>query len=230
MSEQLSRSYPRSIPFQPPQAPLPPAPPARLWRWTLLLLGSTGVIAVALVVAGILTLQHAGRRPEPPQPPPETAGGGARDPVPHPERNNPAAPLAEPVKSADTSRQTDRLLEALGGLTAAHLYQTYLNIGLLADNTESDVYTIAEAKKLLETLTGLLDTVDRQLAKVAEQELRPEDRKALARCRPLVVLLGTQAAELNAYWDTGDKEHTRKFHQAREEAWAGIRELLGFRE
>src|SRR5262245_57768816 len=39
----------------------------------------------------------------------------------------------------------ERMLETLGGLSAAHLYQSYLNIGLLADAVENETYTEAQA-------------------------------------------------------------------------------------
>src|SRR5262249_5340494 len=130
----------------------------------------------------------------------------------------------------------DALLEPLGGLAGTHLYQSYLNIGFLADATEGDVYTTAEAKKLLATVMGMMDKVDEQLGKLAGAGLAEEDQKRLARTRELSTLLRTQAKELRAYWDTPDKDkiikadHEKKYHKAREDAWSGIRDLLGIEE
>src|SRR5262245_49106292 len=176
MSQPFSQSYPRSLPYSPPQPP-PTAPEVRLWRWTLLLVGSTAALLIALIVAGFLMWNRGGRRPDPAKSAP--ARTWARDPTPT--RDARPLPPAPPIKPTpepppEASKSADRLVEALGGLTAAHLYQAHLNIGLLADSVESRVYTLAEAKKLLETLTSLLDTVDRQLTRVGEQELKPEDQ------------------------------------------------------
>jgi hypothetical protein len=236
MSQSTPRSYPRSTPYQTPRETA--ARESRLWLWTWVLVGSTGVTVFVLVAGGIYVLSGSGKRRADPEksntPAPRTwvrdltpAMIADVEPRPASAPEKPVDPQPEPVKPAAPNLQAERLLEALGGMTAAHLYQTYLNIGLLADSAESEVYTTAEARKLLETLTSLLGTVDRQLSKIAEQDLRPEDRKPLERTRQIVTLLRTQSNELKAYWDTGDKEHTARFHKAREEAWVGIRELLG---
>jgi hypothetical protein len=143
----------------------------------------------------------------------------------------PAAPPNEPA-----APPADRSLEAIGGLSAAHLYQTYLNLGMLADATENDVYSESEAKNLLKTVSALMDKVDIQLGRVLESSTDPEDKKKLEQVRDLTKLLRAQARELRAYWDTpekdtaGKKEHETKFHKAREEAWAGIKELLNIKD
>jgi hypothetical protein len=121
-------------------------------------------------------------------------------------------------------------------LTAANLYQTYLGLGLLADGMEKDVYSVTEARKLLATLTALLDSVDAQLAVVAKGDIEAEDRQMLQRSGALAALLRTQAKELRAYWDTPDSDmtartsHEQRFHQARDQAWAALKELLGVEE
>jgi hypothetical protein len=117
-------------------------------------------------------------------------------------------------------------MEALGGLTGAHVYQSFLNIGLLADAWENDVYDEADAFQMLDTVARMIEGVDRQLAGLGDAEMNPDDQQALRRSRELLALLRTQARELRAYWKTGEKEHADRFHGARETAWAGIKELL----
>jgi len=130
----------------------------------------------------------------------------------------------------------ERSLEAMGGLTAAHLYQSYLNIGMLADAAENDVYSTDDAKKLLTTILAWMDNVDGQLVRLADANLEPDDQKRVTQVRQLTTLLRAQAKELRAYWEApesdaeGRKEHEMKFHKAREAAWNGIRELLGIKE
>ena len=117
-------------------------------------------------------------------------------------------------------------MSALGSLTAAHHYQTYLNLGLLADAWEKDVYEEDEATKLLAVVMGMIEGVDRQLVRIEKASSKEDDRKALARCRELGALLKTQAKELAAYWESGEKEHVEAFHKARTLAWARLKELL----
>ncbi len=141
-----------------------------------------------------------------------------------------AASAGEANRPANASGGKDRSLETMGSLTAAHLYQGFLNIGLLADARESEVYTATEAEKLLGSVTRMLDSVDRGLARMQDDSLKDEDKEAVAHARQLGGLLRTQARELRAYWQTGDKERADKFQKARQESWSGIQAILGIED
>src|SRR5689334_96592 len=65
------------------------------------------------------------------------------------------------LPSGEERRQ---LLETIGTLTAAHCYQTYLNIGFVADGKARGSYTDDEAYRFLDLIVSLLDSVDRKLA------------------------------------------------------------------
>jgi hypothetical protein len=229
---------------------------AQLRRWMMTLAITTIGIVVLAVGVGVYFVTLALRRLETPpvavakappserkavvqrtddKPPPELlpkkeVSAPAVTPLPAASRE-PATPPREPAEPA-----VDRSLEAIGGLSAAHLYQTYLNLGMLADATDGDVYNESDAKNLLKTITVLMDKVDTQLGRVLEASTDPEDKKKLEQVRDLTKLLRAQARELRAYWDTpekdtaGKKEHETKFHKAREEAWAGIKELLNIKD
>lgn len=124
----------------------------------------------------------------------------------------------------------DTVSEALGELTASHLYQTYLNIGLLADSVEGEVYEKDEAKKVLDTVAGLMTSVDKQIDRVARQVLSAEERKAAEQAQQIMNSLRTQARELQSYWENGQKDHVTRFHQARKDSWDGIKTLLNITE
>jgi hypothetical protein len=121
----------------------------------------------------------------------------------------------------------DRALETMGTLTAAHLYQSFLNLGLLADAREREVYTEQEAEKLLDSVVRMIESVDRRLGQLSDDGFKEEDREAVEQARELSGLLRTQARELRAYWQTGDKKHADKFQQARQQSWSGIQAVLG---
>lgn len=245
MSEVPSEMYPRSLPFRAPDQQA--AREAQLRRWTLLLaVGSVTALSVSVGLGAYLA-QRTNRRadvaekPEAPRPRPallpplrekeEDLAPREDKPVPPtPREKKPAETVKLPVEpltpapAVETKRE--KVLEALGGLAAAHLYQTYLNIGMLADAWENDVYTDAEAKDLLTKITGVVDRVDRQLADASKSGLEGDDLKAVERTRELTALLRTQARELKAYWETGDKKNADRYHKVREEAWTGISEVL----
>jgi hypothetical protein len=121
----------------------------------------------------------------------------------------------------------ERMLETLGGLSAAHLYQSYLNIGLLADAVENETYTEAQANSMLAQVVSLMDLVDRQLDKLAKMDLSAEDKQDVERIRNLSGLMRTQVAALRTWWRTGDAAQAVRYHDAREKSWAALTEALG---
>jgi hypothetical protein len=162
--------------------------------------------------------------PAPQQPAPKETPAASKEKPAATEPQKPSKPVAGAAGAL-----ADHALEALGGFTAAHLYQTYLNLGLLADAVEGEVYTVAEAKKLLDTVNDLVDTVDRQLTRVSA-DLKDEDEKTLERTKQLTALLRTQSRELRAYWQTNEKDNATRFHKAREEAWTNLKTLLNIQD
>jgi hypothetical protein len=124
----------------------------------------------------------------------------------------------------------ETVVEALGGLTASHLYQTYLNIGLLADSVEGEVYEKDEARKLLDTVAGLMSAVEQQLDRLGRQTLKGDERKAVEQARLVTNSLRTQTRELMAYWEKNEKENVTRFHQARQDSWNSIKVLLNIQE
>jgi hypothetical protein len=140
-------------------------------------------------------------------------------------------PVVKPVASAPTPNvATDRYLEALGSLTAAHLYQSFVNIGLLADAVESEQLEIAEAEKTLGTIVRLMTVVETQLDQIANTDLDANDEEAMRKIRAQAETLRSQAAALRAYWANGEAEQIAAFHDARAKAWSGIRDMLGLED
>jgi hypothetical protein len=143
--------------------------------------------------------------------------------------NRGSAPAATATTVAETAPRpsNERMLETLGGLSAAHLYQSYLNIGLLADSVESAAYTEAQANSMLTTVSSLMDMVDRQLDKLTKGELSKDDKLEVERIRGLSQLLRAQITVLRAYWRTGDAREAKRYHEVREKAWTRLSEVLG---
>jgi len=141
--------------------------------------------------------------------------------------NAPPPSNDKPVPAATPKTANDRMLETLGGLSAAHLYQSYLNIGLVADAVEKDTYTAAHASQMLTTVSGLMDVVDKQLERLAKMDLGADDKRDVQRIRAISSLMRVQIASLQAFWLTNDQQHAVRYHQTREKAWAGLSEVLG---
>jgi hypothetical protein len=216
MPENAYREYPRGLPHQAPaRAPQADAPrrsflPTALGALALVVVTAAGTVALLHLTSG---RSQAEREPDPPQ-------------VEAPPR--PSKPLAQPAKVVPLTRTArERFLAALGMLSAAQVYQTYLNIGLLADGVESEAYTKAQAEEMLATVVGLLDQGDRQLDAIRQTDLDADDRQNVQRIQGLTVLLRRQASALRAYWATGDREQITRYHQARESTWKSLSDALG---
>lgn len=128
--------------------------------------------------------------------------------------------------TAKEKSERSSLLEAVGSLAASQLYQAYLNIGFLADGKAEGTYEEKEARQLLGSVLGLLDTLDQQMTKVGKLDLDKEDKAALEEISRLSTLLRRQGEELQAFWKSGDKERGARYERARQQAWEGIRALL----
>jgi hypothetical protein len=118
------------------------------------------------------------------------------------------------------------LLETVGLLAGAQLYQTYLNIGLLADSAAEDVYEAAEAAQLLGSVVQPLEKIEKQLEKVAALKLTKDDAAAITRMKKIAGLLRQQGKALQAYWDTDMEDHKKKYEEARQAAWKDLSDLL----
>jgi hypothetical protein len=130
----------------------------------------------------------------------------------------------EAAKDAPERRQ---LLESLGALTAAHGYQTYLNIGFIADGKAKGTYTEKDAYKLLDSVLALVSSVDRKLAALDKIDLDREDRASLEQMRQLSSLLRKQAKDLQTFWDTGKDEDAAQYESVRKDSWTALSKLMG---
>jgi hypothetical protein len=138
-----------------------------------------------------------------------------------------AQPTGHDQPVAATKPPNDRLLEALGCQSSVHLYQTYLNIGLIADAVENEACTATEGSNMLKTVAGLMDVVDKQLEAVNMMDIREEDKEGVQRIRAISSLMRVQLASLQAYWLSGENQHVVRYHQTREQAWSELKQVLG---
>src|SRR5262249_11238294 len=118
------------------------------------------------------------------------------------------APEKREVSAADVNAN---LTETVGLLSGLYLYQSYLNIGLLADGKAERLYDDKAARSVLDSILNPLETVDRQLEKVGKQVRSSADRDAVDHIRVMVDLLRRQGKELKAFWDSGLPEDGTRY-------------------
>ena len=99
-------------------------------------------------------------------------------------------PLAQPGDSAvqrvlpAPADPRAHLTETVGLLSGLYLYQTYLNIGLLADGKAERLYDEKASRQVLASVVTPLDAVDRQLAQIGAQAETAADRPVPERRQP----------------------------------------------
>lgn len=238
MTATAKKKYPQAAPFR---APEEIAAQCERWRrrsyWLIATVISVSVLGITSV--GIL-IKTA--RATPPLAP------SAADPMTVFERNTSIPEITQPklkpslvsitpptlpkkvtvpqAGNVKRDSQRDRLLEAMGNLSAAHLFQSYLNIGLLADGVESDAYSPKEAEDTLHSIHEIMDQVTSQLDLVAKLDLEGEDLAAIEQIKTATVLLRVQAKCLENYWTTGESKNAEEYHEARKAAWKGLSKIL----
>jgi hypothetical protein len=134
-----------------------------------------------------------------------------------------------PKVSAEAGNAAERrqLLETIGALIAAHCYQTYFNIGLLADGRAKGTYNDKDATKVLDSIFSILGTVEQKLTALDKLALDKDDRASLTQMKELSGLLRRQADDLQSLWDNGREEDAARYENTRKDAWAAISKLLG---
>ena len=214
----------------------------RLWKPALTLV----VLLVLTTAIGLLSrgntssAQSPVDEPAKPMPegpkeyiPPKTVGPAKAVPASPPaaasqaEESSKAATTPKVSAEGGTATERRQLLETIGALIAAHCYQTYFNIGLLADGRAKGIYNDRDANKVLDSVLSILATVDQKLTALDKLALEKEDRASLAQMRELSVLLRRQANDLQAVWDNGREDDAARYESSRKDAWAAISKLLG---
>jgi len=193
-------------------------------------LWASGLSAVLVAAAGgaLLVRGDSPSKTDPPaaeaaNPNPAAAAPPAAKPADPPPAD---APKPDGLrKKAEAERA--QLLETVGCLTAAHYFQTYLNIGFIAEGKAQGTYTDKDARKVLDSVLSLLNSTDGKLEALSKIELDKDDRERLEQLRAASGLLRQQGKELQTYWETGKDENAAKYESLRKNAWATISKLMG---
>jgi len=135
--------------------------------------------------------------------------------------------FADVQPNAPVENETvDQMLEAIGTMGSVQLYQTYLNIGFIADGKGQEIYSDEDASELLASVVGPLDRVTKQFEALKRVAAAADDKKALDRLAKIAGMLKTQAASLETLWETGSNADGDRFETSRQEAWNEISDFL----
>src|SRR5437867_3808726 len=90
-----------------------------------------------------------------------------------------AADTPQGTPSHENKASSEPMLEAIGTLAASQLYQTYLNIGFLADEVADGTTQEKDARPILASVIAALDRSDKQLESVGKLSLAAGDRQSI---------------------------------------------------
>src|SRR5262245_59713652 len=182
-------------------------------------------VVVALILSAfLLGPSSAQQTAEPPLADPPGAGARQRAPqTVKPPLARPGVGVPNVAVPADPRAQ---LTETVGLLSGLYLYQTYLNVGLLADGKAERLYDEKAARAVLKSVLTPLDAVHNQLSRIGAMAETAADRDAAARLLHVVGLLRRQGQELVTFWDTGRAGDGARYEATRQEAWRQLSALL----
>jgi len=118
------------------------------------------------------------------------------------------------------------LTESVGLFASLQLYNTYLNIGILADAMAAELYPPGDVNQLLGSVVVPLERVEKQLDKISLLKLSKEDLEAVARMKEVAGLLRLQGKELDLFWGKGQSQNGKNYEAARQAAWKELNLLL----
>lgn len=132
------------------------------------------------------------------------------------------ATSAPTANAADDGR-----LEAIGGLSAAYMYTTYIAIGTTADGFGKDVYQAEQVKSIMTGFIGSMDAVKKQLSKVQANLTDPGDVRYIGEAVQIFSLLQDEARSLSKFAASKDNVDFQAYDRARTTVWPKIQKLLG---
>lgn len=137
-----------------------------------------------------------------------------------------AAHRAQPQ---DEGKLQTTLLESVGALSGAFLYQTNMIVGLICDAKAKGIYDDETAHAVLGNAINICTTVDKQWEALHGSGLSDEDKNFLAQMGATGDLVKKEGEELKAFWETKDAAHGKAYEEARKQATEKINQVLGIK-
>ena len=132
---------------------------------------------------------------------------------------------APAVRAADDAQ--DALLRALGGATAAYLYETHQKVGILADARTKKLYDKDTCDKEIGVSINILKVVDKQMADLLDAGIPASEKKTVKSIRTIISKQIKSAEGLKTYWGSKDSDDLDTYQTNRDAAWEELRKLMG---
>jgi len=125
----------------------------------------------------------------------------------------------------------DSNLQAVGALSSANLYLTYVSIGAVADSHSRELYKDEFAISILTSITGITKNSIGSLHKVLESEnLDEDDINYLKDTIDTLEVLIEQAESYKTYIEKDGSQYTAIYNNYKQIAWQQVAKLLCFEQ
>ncbi len=121
----------------------------------------------------------------------------------------------------------DQKLELIGSLASSHVYTTFGYIGVLADNTQKELYSQQQVDDLMREVTVINGSLIKQLEDLPKSNLTDSDAAAVTEIIEIYKLLNQEADALRAYAKEKIEANGNSFYKIRGDAWLRVAKLVG---
>jgi hypothetical protein len=134
--------------------------------------------------------------------------------------------------SQTCEEREDKLLGALGGLSAAYLYNTYAAIGAICDGYSSDTYSQSEAEQMLDSQKKLAENLLVLVNELLEEKIITEksDQDFMRTSITIFNGLKAQAQNFQDYMKNKSDRRKEAYDEQRRENWKKISKLMGIKD
>ena len=134
-----------------------------------------------------------------------------------------------PAVRADAETE-GALLRALGGATAAYLYETHQKIGIIVDARSKKSYDQATCDREIQVSINVLKVIDKQMGELLKSELADSEKKTVRQVKSIISGQLKSAEALKSYWENRDPDDLDTYKVNRVESWKELKKLMGLKD
>jgi hypothetical protein len=134
--------------------------------------------------------------------------------------------------SQNSEEREPKLLETLGGFSAAMLYNTYGLIGSISDGFTHDAYDAATVTDLMDAQKKVADNLVKMLEDLKNGGFLKDKKDQDFAVSVINILKGLkkQAQQLEDYTNNKSKQKQDAYEEQRKQNWSAISKLMGIEE
>ena len=134
---------------------------------------------------------------------------------------------ASSSEAEDSKPPVDPKLQLIGSLASSHIYTTFGYIGVVADNTQKELYSPERVDDLMREVTVISSSLVQQLEELQQTKLTDADAEAVKEIIGIYKLLDQEADALRAYAKAKNEANGNSFYKIRTDAWIRVARLVG---